>query len=288
MSPILIDFGELELGALSLRLVIPSYGAVFVVALLVAWRVVLRLGRQVDAGVPWTDLFFLTVIAGFVGAKLAILLVFLPDLLAGRRPPLGVLQASGIWLGGVVLAIPVALMLLRRHCRLAVGTAVNIAFVAIPLAHVPGRIGCFLAGCCYGAATDVPWAVTYGDPRAQRINGTPLGVAVHPSQLYESGLELVNFVVCYRLWRSGATPWSIMATWFGLYGAERFVLEYFRGDARGALGPLSTSQWIALAMIGLSAGLVWWLRSGPPAGTRNVQLEPASRNGAIENNRSAS
>jgi phosphatidylglycerol:prolipoprotein diacylglycerol transferase len=145
------------------------------------------------------------------------------------------------------------------------------AFTALPLAHAVGRLGCFLAGCCYGAAHDLPWAVTYTDPAAADLNGTPLGRPLHPTQLYEALLELGNFAVVTWVWRRAPRSWAPVATWLGLYGAERFALEFLRGDPRGAWLGLSTSQWLALAMLGAALWLLATIarRSAAPSAARS-------------------
>ena len=55
-----------------------------------------------------------------------------------------------------------------------------------------GRFGCLLAGCCYGRPSDVPWAITFTDPVAAANVGTPLGIPLHPTQLYDAGAELLR------------------------------------------------------------------------------------------------
>ena len=115
-----------------------------------------------------------------------------------------------------------------------------------------------------------PWAVTYASELAARLAGTPLGVPLHPSPLYEAGAELFNFAVCLSLWRRGEPrPWLVIATWGALYGVERFVLEFLRGDWRGGWLGLSTSQWLTAVMV-LAAG-VWFARSrGGRAGRQHA------------------
>jgi phosphatidylglycerol:prolipoprotein diacylglycerol transferase len=257
VHPILLDLGEA--GGLPLR--ITSYGAAMLLAMVVGWLVVRRLGPRVDPDVPWTDLVLGLLIAGLLGAKLLHALIRLPDILAGRVTLVAVLLGGGVWLGGVAGAFGYAAWFFRRH-RLEAGRALNVLFVAAPLGHAIGRVGCLLAGCCYGAACSLPWAITYHDPLAHELSGTPLGVPLHPTPLYESLAELFNFAVCLALWRRDPPPWAIPAAWLALYGAERFAFEFLRGDERGALGPLSTSQWLALAMIA-AAALLWLTRLRP-------------------------
>jgi phosphatidylglycerol:prolipoprotein diacylglycerol transferase len=95
----------------------------------------------------------------------------------------------------------------------------------------------------------MPWAVTYSDEWAAKLSGTPLGVPLHPSPAYETVLELLNFAVCYRLAQRALPAWSVPAAWAMLYGAERFLLEFFRGDPRAFWAGLSAGQWMSLALV---------------------------------------
>lgn len=268
MHPVLLDLGSV--GGFPLR--ITSYGAFMLLGMLVGWWLVRGFGRRVDRRIPWSDLVLGLLICGLAGAKLLHALVRLPELLADPSGWPTVLLGGGVWLGGVAGALAYGLWFSRRH-DLAPGRMLNVLFVAGPLGHAIGRIGCLLAGCCYGAACSLPWAIVYTDPLAAESSGTPLGVPLHPSPVYESLAEIFNFAVCWALWRRAPrgdrpgepAPWTIPAAWLALYGSERFFLEMLRDDDRGALGALSTSQWLSLAMI--VAALILWLtklRRRPP------------------------
>ena len=69
---------------------------------------------------------------------------------------------------------------------------------ALPIGHAIGRLGCFAAGCCYGKPTTVAWGVVFKNPMAEQLAGTPLGVHLHPTQLYEASLEFLNFL--FLMW----------------------------------------------------------------------------------------
>jgi phosphatidylglycerol:prolipoprotein diacylglycerol transferase len=140
----------------------------------------------------------------------------------------------------------------------------------IALGHVIGRVGCFLAGCCYGRPTDVPWAVRFTDPFAAANVGTPLHVDLHPTQLYEAGAELLILGLLLGTERMGRpfpgrTFWSYMF----VYGVSRFIIEMYRGDPRGFVfgTQLSTSQFISVVLVPLSLIMLFVLsrRSPSPA-----------------------
>jgi phosphatidylglycerol:prolipoprotein diacylglycerol transferase len=124
-----------------------------------------------------------------------------------------------------------------------------------------GRLGCLMAGCCYGKPTTVAWAITFTDPAANFNVGTPLNVPLHPTQLYESAAGLVILLALLAIERransyAGRTFWSFV----GLYAVLRFVIEFYRGDDRGLVfGAISTSQFISLILLPLSLFMLWYL-----------------------------
>ena len=134
-------------------------------------------------------------------------------------------------------------------------------FAAIaPVGHAIGRIGCLAAGCCYGAPTRLPWGVTFRRPDSlvpEHLRGVPL----HPTQLYEAA---GNLLIAAALWRvlkrvqaGKAEPGTVFFSYFLLYAALRFAVEFLRADERGGFAAgLSPAQWTALAFA--AAGLAWF------------------------------
>ena len=96
--------------------------------------------------------------------------------------------------GGLIAAILVCIYQLRKH-RLPLWTSGDLFAPGIALGYMVGRLGCLMAGCCYGKPTTVAWAITFTDPAANFNVGTPLNVPLHPTQLYESAAGLVILVV---------------------------------------------------------------------------------------------
>ena len=145
------------------------------------------------------------------------------------------------WLGGVLGAFPVTVLLLHFACPRIKGRALSYFELFIPpltLGHALGRVGCFLGGCCYGRATDLFLGVQFPH----------LAERVFPTQLYEAIFELLLFALMMLLYRR-LRHWFLEIYLFG-YGGFRFLLEFLRGDDRGATGLLlSPSQLISLIMI---------------------------------------
>jgi phosphatidylglycerol---prolipoprotein diacylglyceryl transferase len=211
------------------------------------------------------DLGIYIIIAALIGAKLLLLVV---DFDQFRRSPadlLSLARSGGVFYGGLILAVVVAFWYIAKH-RMPFWTTCDVFAPGIALGHVTGRLGCFAAGCCYGKPTNVPWAVIFTNPLAAANVGTPLGIPLHPTQLYEAGAELLILVLLLATERRGRpfpgrTFWSYMF----LYAASRYIIEVYRGDPRGTLfGVFSTSQFISLILAPLSLAMLAWLSRATP------------------------
>src|SRR5687767_4820551 len=136
------------------------------------------------------DLGIYIIISALVGAKLLLLVTDFRTFTDNPRELLSLARSGGVFYGGLILAVSVALWYIRR-IGLPLWTTCDVFAPGIALGHVVGRLGCLFAGCCYGKPTSVPWAITFTDPFAATNVGTPLNVPLHPTQVYEAGAEAV-------------------------------------------------------------------------------------------------
>jgi phosphatidylglycerol:prolipoprotein diacylglycerol transferase len=169
------------------------------------------------------------------------------------------LQSAGTFYGGVLGGVLVILVYSRVR-KLPILPVFDIAAGALPLAHAIGRLGCFAAGCCFGKPTTLPWGVTFTDHAAARLAGTPLGIPLHPTQLYEAAAEFLNFLLLVWLGTRQRFAGEILGTYFILYGIERGVIEFFRGDpARGLMfhDSVSLMQIVSAGLV-LAGCFLWW------------------------------
>jgi phosphatidylglycerol:prolipoprotein diacylglycerol transferase len=219
------------------------------------------------------DLGIYIIISALIGAKALLFVTDFKTFVNNPRELVGLLQSGGVFYGGLILAVVVAIWYIRR-IGLPLWTTCDVFAPGIAIGHVVGRMGCFFAGCCWGKPTDVPWAVTFTDPFAAANVGTPLHVALHPTQLYEAGAEgLILLLLLATESRGrrfeGRTFWSYML----LYALSRYVIEIFRGDPRGAVGPFSTSQFISVVLAPLAIGMLVYLSrtmTPAPVGARST------------------
>lgn len=243
MFPKLINFGSFYL---------PTYGVLVATGFLVGLAVVAKLAKK--AGLSHekiTNLAVYAALAGLLGAKLT---MFLFDWEIYAKNPgelfsIATLQSAGVYQGGLLVAFLAAGLLIRAY-KLPPLLTLDCFAPGLALGHAIGRLGCFAAGCCWGAVCERPWAVTFKNPDAHEITGVPLDVPLHPTQLYESAAE---FVIAYALWRlfqRRPNEGTVMGLYLVAYSTVRFFVEFlrFHQQALPFGGPFSNTQWISLAM----------------------------------------
>ncbi len=239
---------------------LPTYGVLvaagFLIGLWIAARLAARAGLNPQTV---TDLGVYVALAGLVGAKL---LMAAYDFRYYAEHPgeffsFATLQAGGVFYGGLIAALLVAVWYVRSS-KLEFLPVADVFAPGIAAGHAIGRLGCLAAGCCWGLQCDRPWALTFNDPEAHRLVGVPLGIPLHPTQIYEALAELVVFGVLYRQFLKPHSAGRIIGLYLILYPAARFVVEFFRAHERpNPLGwKLSAAQWITLGLIGLGSWLV--------------------------------
>ena len=205
------------------------------------------------------DLGIYIIISALVGAKLLLLITDFKSFTADPRELLTLARSGGVFYGGLIVAVIVALWYIRR-VGLPLWTTCDVFAPGIALGHVVGRFGCLFAGCCFGKPTTRPWGITFTDPFAAANVGTPLGVPLHPTQLYEAGAELLILVILLVTERKGR-PFAGRTFWLYmlLYAISRFIIEFYRGDDRGMVGMFSTSQFISIVLAPLAIVMLVYL-----------------------------
>ena len=247
---------------------VPTYGVLVALGVLTGlWISVRNSERQgIKAEYAW-DFGIAVVLAGILGSKILYILVDLHTYMQhpGEIFSLATLQAGGVFSGGLIGAFVVAWWFLRKHQMPALATCDAFA-PGLSMGHAIGRLGCFAAGCCFGKPTDHFWGVTFTNPLAQQLVGTPLNQALQPTQLIESGAELIIFGILTWMFARKKFDGQILGAYLFLYGIARFLIEFLRGDpGRGGPyfgGALSGTQLISIGLV-LVGGVIWYLRPAP-------------------------
>jgi len=256
MHPILFSVGPFT---------IYSYGVLLAAAYLLGLQFALVRARARGLNAQRVmDLGIWIIVSALIGAKLLLFVVDFRQFTSSWTALFGLLRSGGVFYGGLIGAVAAAFWYLYRH-DLPLWTTTDVFAPGIALGHAVGRLGCLLAGCCFGRSTSVPWAITFHSEVAAANLGTPLGVPLHPTQLYEAGAELIILGLLLATERrgyvfAGRTFWSYLF----LYGVSRFVIEFYRGDNRGMIfDALSTSQFVSLVIIPLSIVMLFVLSRRP-------------------------
>jgi phosphatidylglycerol:prolipoprotein diacylglycerol transferase len=261
--PKLFDFGQVTLWGHSVQLFLPTYGALLAIGFLLALKFAAARGKKQGIETSLTlDLGLYILISALLGAKLLLLIV---DWDHYSREPVSLLRSGGVFYGGLVAAVITSLWFFRKH-NLGVWQMTDIMAPSIALGHAIGRLGCFSAGCCYGKPTSAFWGVTFTNPYSQEIAGVPLGVSLHPTQLYEAGAETLIFLTLLLIAKRKRFDGQVFWSYVALYAVARFIIEFFRGDNRGFVfdGALSTSQFIGILMLATAIVTLAILRRRTP------------------------
>ena len=241
-----------------------TYGVLLAAAYLLGLQFALMRGRQrgLDPN-RIMDLGIWIIISALAGAKLLLLVIDFKTFTSSWSAFMTLLRSAGVFYGGLIAAVVVALWYLKRH-KMPMWTVTDVFAPGIALGHVVGRLGCLFAGCCFGRRTAVPWAITFHSEFAAQNVGTPLEVPLHPTQIYEAGAELLILVLLLTTERRGKpfpgrTFWSYML----LYGISRSIIEFYRGDPRGMIWGFSTSQFLSLLIVPLAIAMLVILSRRP-------------------------
>mgnify|MGYP001598847750 FL=1 len=260
MWPILFSVGSFEMG---------SYGVMLVVAAFAALGLAVVLGRR--DGFPSkqvVDIGVFTLFAGIAGTKILGVIV---QLATGVPFTLADLRTAGAVHGGLLGGL-IGIVLLARYYKLSLPLLTDTYAPAAALGIAIGRIGCFLAGCCFGTESHLPWAVTYTDPAAVTLGGVTLGIPLHPVQLYDTLAHVLVCLVLVTLHRKNLLRGALVGPWCILEGLTRFSVESFRGDlGRGVwfeISWLSTGRVTAILLVVIGVALLAFRdKWKPPAAT---------------------
>jgi len=241
MYPVLFHLGKFSVYSYGFMIALGAIAGVAYMAI----RGKKELGLTLDQA---NSLFLYIFLAAFVGGKVFLLLEDPSHYLTN---PKELLSGSGfVFYGSFLFAIPTMLWFFKRN-KLDPYRMLDIMAITTCLVHIFGRIGCFMAGCCYGLPTTSFIGVVFSDPACQ---ANPLGVPLHPTQLYEAFYIFLVMVFLFYMRGRRKFYGQLFLLYLLLYAVGRSVLELFRGDeARGYVinNVISYAQFVALVVIGV-------------------------------------
>ena len=230
-------FNDIVIGPITIHM----YGVMIAAGFLAALLMTLRRGKKrgYDEDLIW-GIFFCAIIGGMLGTRILYYIVEIPEIM--KDPSiLWDFKNGYVVYGGIIGGILVGWLYCRIK-KLKFLEYFDLMMPSIALAQGFGRIGCFLAGCCYGKETSGPLAVTFTNS-----DFAPNNVALIPTQIYSGFLDFAHFLLLLYVAKHKKADGQVAACYLIFYSIGRFVIEFFRGDIeRGSVGVLSTSQFISI------------------------------------------
>jgi len=248
LHPILFKIGNFAIG---------SYGVIVAIAVICSIFVGRFLAKkeEVDPEII-TDFYIYSIIVGFVGAKVALIVA---DYKEFSQDPMKYLLENlrffGAFYGGFIFAVIFALIYIRLK-KLQFFKVADITAVSLPLGQAIGRWGCFFAGCCYGAPTKLPWGLVF-----PAVDICQDGTRIHPWPVYESILDLAIFIFLFLRFNKRRFKGESIFFYAIFYAVGRFLLEFLRGDdIRGLYfnKTLSLSQILSILVLFVAIPLYFY------------------------------
>ncbi len=224
----------------------PGYATFVGAGLVLGYLVKVREERRLRLLAPVTQRWVTAgaLLGAMAGAKLGLLLYVPWETFRDSMREFLVSEWGGRTILGALFGGFVGVEVTKRALGITVATGDPYA-IALPLGQGLGRIGCFLGGCCFGAPLQEGSLVR------------------HPAQLYEAALDLLLAGALFAVRRQPRAPGLLFRYYLLGYAAIRFVMDFFRGDEKQVLGPLSYAQWFCFAC---AAWLAWDVRRRQRAG----------------------
>ncbi len=244
-----------SIGPLTLR----TYGLFVALGCLAGLATAIRLGKSkgLDSN-SILDMGFIIILSGLIGSRLLYIIINLPDYMANPLNILKIWEGGLVFSGGLVAVIIVVLIYVRKN-RYNLWTIGDLWSPAASIGEGIGRIGCFFAGCCYGKPCDLPWAVTFTDPKTIAIQNVPL----HPTQIYSFLSSMIIFTILMILHKKRKYEGQLFLWFLILHSTARLFIEQFRGDSRGSVfaGNLTMTQLVALIILFSAVIMLFWRRA---------------------------
>ncbi len=228
---------------------IHSYGLMIAIGLLIFMHLTRQDPRfkTLNLESHFSILVMIGIIAAIFGGRLLYFFTY-PEM---YRNPMSffAFYEGGFSILGAVIGVLLTLPAYLSYARIPMLPLLDLISIYSPLLQSISRIGCFLAGCCYGVPTGKPWGITYTDTGSV----APLYVCLHPTQIYSAALLLLIFTFQYFIGRhyfkkSG----QLICSYLMLIALERFTVDFWRGDRIIDALYISVNQYVALGIFGLA------------------------------------
>lgn len=249
-----------------------SYGVLIAMGFMAAiYLARIQASRQGEDPDQIADLCFYLLLSGIVGGRIVYILTNLKSYMQHPWEIVFLWKGGLVFYGGFIGAVLFLIYYTTRY-RISFLKLADLLVPSLALAHVFGRLGCLVGGCCYGKPTNLPWGIVF--PKGsmphqdQWVSGLIAANApalpIHPTQLYEAGAELCLFTLLVAMGPYKRFHGQLFLIWLALYPIARTLIEMFRGDAIRGVWVLSTSQYISIAIGLICLILYFTIRPASP------------------------
>ncbi len=228
---------------------VKSYGLMIAIGIIVASVLFINKGKKRGFDEDHLlNLIIFAVIGGVLGGKGLFIITEITNII--KNPKILLDFGYGFVIYGAVGGGALSIYL---YCRKKGWNVIEMLDMTVPglaIAQGFGRIGCFLAGCCYGEETTLPIGVEFPEGSL-----APTGVYLHPTQIYSSVFDFLLGLILLYYSSKKRKQGKVMGLYLIIYSVGRFCVEFLRNDPRGNIGVLSTSQFIAIFTLALGIGI---------------------------------
>jgi phosphatidylglycerol:prolipoprotein diacylglycerol transferase len=222
MFPILFSIGPFTLR---------TYGLFVALGFVVGLMVTLRVGKSEGITAQQVmDMAFILILSAIIGSRLMYVLMNISHYRSNPLDTIKIWQGGLVFSGGIICAIPAMLWYVRRH-QITMWKAGDLWAPAAAIGQSIGRIGCYMAGCCYGKPTALKWGVVFTHPDSL----APPNIPLHPTQVYAAICGFMVFLVLLWLYSRKKFEGQVFLWFLILHSTARLFVERFRGDDRGVL-----------------------------------------------------
>lgn len=219
---------------------IRSYGLMIAIGISVALLLLDKQSKKMGYNEDdiW-GLFLWSILSGVLGGKILWIITEFKTVKENPKILLNIGYGFVVYgaIGGGALAICI-------YCLRKKWNVLKVFDMVAPLVAIAqgfGRIGCLLAGCCYGAPTHSHLGIVFPDGSM-----APSGIRLHPTQIYSSIFDFILGILLFWYFNKKPKEGKVFGAYMILYSIGRFLVEFLRNDPRGNVGNFSTSQFIAI------------------------------------------
>ena len=261
MHPVLFELGNFSVHGYGFMIMLGAFAGYFYLS---------RTGKK-ELGIEpekVQNLAIYIILAAFIGGKL---FFYFEKPGYYFSPPSNMLvnfRQGFVFYGSLLFVIPVAVWFFKKEKWPLWPLMDRLAITGL-IVHAFGRMGCFMAGCCYGTPTESALGITFTDPEAQ---AKPLHEALHPTQLYEFTFLAFLLGTLLMLKRHGRFKGRLIFIYVIAYAIGRAIIEIFRGDLRRGFiieDVLSHSQFISIILITVTLWIISKMKKRIAAATKS-------------------